>query len=284
MSKGKKFNFLKALGDYNLTNAETATLTAMWNHADADTGYLWANLAQINEWCSRAPKSGRTPEHIKKAEALGLLTIGGHGRSRNYTLNLNIKPVPKSSKSSTSKSSNTADKDLQDGGLTPPPRRTNTSTTTSTNTPTKEGSVKRNKLKEEVAKAKHYHSLDYKPSKVDVSYFPDVRTEAEARYNYLIRKGLKKDTPFQENLNWFVEWVRDEEGNLDLLTWLFLNFNEKVGDLTAYNYFTKKKLTLSLYQDYEERAGFVAGRECVEVVLPTIEKRLTRRGVEVVAL
>ncbi len=282
MSKGWKFAYSKALGDYGLTPAEKATLMAIWDFADGNTGKCFPTDAQINEKCNRT-RNAKISDQKKKFVELGLLTIGGHGRKSIYYLNKSVKPISKS----VSQSSQVSNDDVQvsnDDGLSQSPRRTNTSTNTSTNTPHKEGSVKRNKLKEEVAKARHYHSLDYKPSEVDVSYFPDVRTEAEARYNYLIRKGLEKDTHFQENLNWFVEWVRDEESDLDLLTWLFINFNKNVSDLTAYNYFTKKKLTLSLYQDYEERAGFVAGRESVEVVLPTIEKRLNRRGVEVVAL
>jgi hypothetical protein len=252
-TKSKKFDWLKALGDYNFTNAETATLTAMWNHADAETGYLWANLTHINEWCSRSPKSGRTPEHIKKAEELGLLTIGGHGRSRNYTLNLNIKPISKSSKSSTSsiskssttedKDANTEDLDLHHGGLTPPPRRTNRSSnkplnTSKEHTDMKETPSKRNLLKEIVQDTKGEVPVDYQPRWVG-NHYPLIQEEAKKRYNFLISLGVEADLPYRRVEKWFENWVEDGTDPL-FETAVILLGNNKVSDLDFNTYELKR--------------------------------------------
>ena len=140
----------------------------------------------------------------------------------------------------------------------------------------------KNLIKEVVKE--HPSSSDWKPSKCESDYFPDIKKEAEGRYRYLISKGMKADQSFGDVDNWFIDWVKDNEDNLNKTIFLMLNFQEKISDLTTYRYFEKRQKLDAVFDDYEDRAGWIRGQHHYTDVLEVITKRQKRLGRKVVLL
>ena len=222
MSKSKKFDWLKALGDYNLFPAEIATLTAMWNHADANTGYLWANLSHINEWCGRSKNSGDTGKHIKKAEELGLLTKGGHGRSRNYTLNLTIKPI---------------DKKQVSGQV----------------------SVEDNQVSGERSQVSGERKLSQRPAQTNRPSNTSIKRSGDKTPREIFQEGetiyysldgyILLDKPWPDVKSWFWDFITEED-NIPLMVYLIKTFSSgKMSALTSKPYTEARKSLMECWND-----------------------------------
>jgi len=192
-----KFEFADALGDCGaFTPTEIATLRFLCDRAD-EKGKCYPTLKTINEACGRHEKYD-CGKHIKKAEQLGFLKVGGHGRKRTYFLNTSVQGIKsavksaENSKSATPKSADTTDKSAPRGNSSPHSGRTNTSTNTSKeeiimkDKPSQGERKTNNLLPGMVQNKKGVVPPDWIPTQQDSDNYPALLLEAKTRYNFLV--------------------------------------------------------------------------------------------------
>lgn len=210
--KSWKFHYHKAIGDYPLSNAERATLTAIWDYADADTGKCWPTDAQINEKCNRS-RTAKISQYKKKFVELGLLTIAGHGRKSVYFLNKSVLPYSQVSNQVSNDDGQVSNDDL----LSQSPLRTNRSSNTSTK---RSGAKTPRQIYQEGEEL--YLSLD----------------------GYILL-----DKPWPDVKNWFWDFIKEED-NIPLMIFLIKTFSSgKMSSLTSKPYTEARKSLMECWND-----------------------------------